>query len=357
MPRLHHALATGWCAALLAAVAPTQHCGGPCEVPRGSDPESPNPRYALSEGVEVANWRYLFNWHWTEDGVQKHALEKLLGAPPCRDFAYRRMFVSPSGNGFLVTGNAYARADRLGDRQPPLFVFCDPRGNIVAKTSLLEVLDDDERKLGPCPSCDCCVDLMYVFAQDARVSSNGCFVELVARGTNRCLSFFLPWGCMVRDRAEFENALEAGEWSRLSQGQAEREKSVIETLLKNLASEDLVVRTRAADGLVAKGLLGLGATRRARAASQSGGFRARATAVEARLRPLGNEPWEAISLDLGLLGSALSYQDKLVNQAVRARLTQLLPSTREMSDESCAAWIRENRQSLQWDPAKGEHVR
>jgi hypothetical protein len=267
------------------------------------------------------------------------------------------MFVSPSGNGFLVTGNPYAIADRLSGRQPPLFVFCDPRGSVLAETPLVEILGDDERKLGQCPSCDCCKDLMYVFAEDPRVSSNGCFVELVARGTNRTVSFFLPWGCLVQDRGAFETALEAGEWSRLSQVQAEKEKSVIDSLLKNLASEDLVVRTRAADGLVTKGLLGLSAVRRAGAESSSGDFRARATAVGARLRPLGDEPWEAIASDLGMLGSALSYPDKLVKRGVRGRLMQLLPSTREMSDESCAAWIKEHRHSLKWDPAKGEYLR
>jgi hypothetical protein len=306
--------------------------------------------------METASWRYLFNWHWTEDGVQTHSLEAALGAPPLRDFAYRRMFVSPSGNGFLVTGNAYARAQDLGDRQPPLFVFCDPRGNALAEISLLEALGADERKLGPCPSCDCCVDLMYVFAQDPRVSSNGCFVDLVARGTNRHLAFFLPWGCIVRDREAFESALEMGEWSSLSHAQAEREKSNIDSLLSDLGSDDLAVRTRAADGIVTRGFLGLSATRRARAAARSGDYRARATAVEARLRPLGDKPWEAVSVDLGLLSSALSYPDTQVKQAVRLRLAQVLPSTRELSDEACAAWITEHRQDIRWDAATGQYV-
>jgi hypothetical protein len=357
MRKLDRALAAAACAALLAVVARSQHCGGPCEVQRGSDPESPHPRYTLSAGMEAANWRYLFNWHWTEDGVQKHALEHVFRAPPLCDFAYRRMFTSPSGNGFLVTGNPYVKPNQKADRQPPLFVFCAPRGEVLVEIPVVDALTDTERKLGGCPSCDCCADLMYVFAQDPRVSSNGCFVELVARNTTRPLSFFLPWGCLVSDRSAFEDALEAGEWSRLTPQQAEHEKSAIDSLLKRLASDDLAVRTGAADALVAKGMLGLSATRKAAAASSSGDFRARATAVEARLRPLGGEPWEAVSHDLGLLGSALSYPEMHVRKAVRARLTQIVPTTREMSDESCAAWLKENRQSLKWDPAKGQHVR
>ncbi len=93
------------CLVLIAPGVRAQHCGGPCEVPRGADPVSADPKYALTMGKEKANWRYLFNWIWTENGEKKHRLEKVLGAPPLRDFGYRRMFVSPAGNGFLVTGN------------------------------------------------------------------------------------------------------------------------------------------------------------------------------------------------------------------------------------------------------------
>ncbi len=63
-----------------------QHCGGPCEVPRGADPVSANSKYTLTEGIEVDDWRYLFNWYWTVDGEQKHRVEAALAALPARDF-------------------------------------------------------------------------------------------------------------------------------------------------------------------------------------------------------------------------------------------------------------------------------
>ena len=110
--------------ALAAVVA--QHCGGPCEVPRGADPVSADPKYALTAGKERADWRYLWNWVWTEDGVEKHRLEQVFRAPPLCGFGYRRVFVSPAGNGFLVTGNPYAGKYQTC-REAPLFRWSDCR--------------------------------------------------------------------------------------------------------------------------------------------------------------------------------------------------------------------------------------
>ncbi len=63
------------CFVLMAASARAQHCGGPCEVPRGADPVSANPKYALTAGKERQNWRYLWHWISTEDGKQKYRME------------------------------------------------------------------------------------------------------------------------------------------------------------------------------------------------------------------------------------------------------------------------------------------
>lgn len=336
----------------IAAMAAAQHCGGPCEVPRGAEPVSASTKYTLSEGIEKSNWRYLFNWYWTEDGVQKHALEAVLGSPPLRDFAYRRMFVSPAGNGFLVTGNPYA-ATRLEGREPPLFVFCDPEGKRLVEVPLRRALNDKERRLGKCPSCDCCSDILHVFAQDPALSGNGCFVELNAAGTNRSLAFFLPLGLPVRNRTTFEVALEEGEWSSLAPPQQEQHRKAISGYLDELASDDLKVRTRAADGLVAKGFLALAAVRKARDQSKSGDYRARTKAVELRLQPWRIAGWEALAIDLGLSARLLVYPDPDVVQATQNRLASIVPATRGMDAAQCATWIAEHRTTLRWNAVKG----
>ena len=146
MNRVKFPMLVGLVAAVLLSTAPpcaAQHCGGPCEVPRPAGPPvSPNPRFTLVPGKEKTSWRYLHNFIWTEDGVQKFRLEKTLSSPQMITFGYRRIFVSPAGNGFLVTGNAYARGDKflLSGRthagKAPLFVFCDPRGTPIVEVRL-----------------------------------------------------------------------------------------------------------------------------------------------------------------------------------------------------------------------------
>jgi len=329
-----------------------QHCGGPCEVPRGADPVSANSTYTLSQGVETDNWRYLFNWFWTVNGEQKYRVEAALKSLPAGDFGFRRMFVSPSGNGFLVTGNSYA-GKYLKGKEPPLFVFFDPEGKRISELSLFQALEANERKLGQCPGCDC-ADVLYVFAQDPMLSENGCFVELKPYEANS-IAFFLPFGCPVRNRSEFEEALEAAEWSRLSGEQIERQKKEIDVFLRDLGSDELSVRTAAAEALVAKGFLARTSIIQAQYDSESGNLRARARAVEAKLRPLGGLAWEDMSIDLGLLASMLSYPEQEVAQAVRVQLERILPQSRGMPPEACVAWVKEHRQHLKWNAANGQY--
>lgn len=326
---------------VLCVLAAAQHCGGPCEVPRGADPVSADPKYALAAGKEKANWRYLHNWIWTEDGVEKHRLEATLGAAPCGDFGYRRMFVSPAGNGFLVTGNPYVRS-----KAPPLLVFCDPEGNRLVEVSLERGLTEKERKKGPCPNCDC-ADVLYVFAADPTLSANGCFVELEAAETRRRVGFFLPLGVPVSDRAKFETVLAEAEWAALAAERREPEKKEIDALVDDLDADDPDVRAKASDALVAKGFLALDAIRKARARTTSEEVRSRAGAIEGQLKPRGGT-----DIDLGLLGKLLTYPDEDVVRAVRARLKRILP---DLKDEDAAAWIEKNRARLKWNAAKGRY--
>jgi hypothetical protein len=329
-----------------------QHCGGPCEVPRGVDPVSTNPRYTLSEGIEVANWRYLFNWFWTVNGEQQFRVESSLASLPARDFGFRRMFVSPSGNGFLVTGNPFA-GQYLKGKEPPLFVFFDPEGKQLSVVSLFQAVEANGRKLGQCPNCDC-ADVLYVFAQDPTLSDNGVFVELRPYRSNP-ISFFLPFGCLVRDRRSFEDALEAAEWSRLSGEEAEQEKEAIQFLIGALNSDDVKVRSEASEAILAKGFLARTAINRAKFASLSGNIRARAKVVETNLRPLGGSTKESMSTDLGLLSSMLSYSEPEVVQSLRLQLQRILPQLEGLAPEEYVAWIAEHRKSLKWNAAIGQY--
>ncbi len=330
-----------------------QHCGGPCEVARIIDPVTFNPRYSISEGVERSNWRWMHNWYWTEHGVQRHHLEPMFQAPPLRDFARRFVFVSPSGNGFLVTGNPYADASKLEGREPPLIVFCDPQGKRLAEVMLTQVAEEQDRRRGPCPSCTCCEDILYELQEAPTLSANGCYVDILDR--RNWLRFWLPFECLVRDRNAFDAALEAAEWSQFSSTERAQQREQIAALLVELGVDDLDVRTRAAAGLTAKGYLALTAVRRAHYESKSGNFRARAKAVELQLRPLASAPWEQLPRDLGLLGALLTYQEPDVVKAIQTRLQHIVPQVAGMDVDHCTAWIKQHSSELTWNAAKGHY--
>jgi len=353
-----HRIAPGAAFLLSLSIAVAQHCGGPCEMTAVADPVSPNPRYTLSPGVGRENVSWRIDWHWTEGGYQKHSLAEAFGRPPLNGFAKRRVFVSPAGNGFLVTGNAYAAGhDRLGGAAPELFVFCDPQGNVLMEAPLLRTLSEKERRIDRCPGCTCCKDLLYVFAEDPQVSSNGCFVELQAFDTARTLTVFLPWGLVVKGRWAFEVALEKAEWAGLAPNDAERHTREIRTLLVELGADDEAAHTRAAEALVGRGFLALGAVRAAIAESKSGNFTARASAVEGRLRPLAGAAWEALAIDLGLLAGMLTFPDETVAKGVQQILDRLLPATKEMEPTARVEWIRRERANLKWNAVKGQYER
>lgn len=276
---------------LLAALLAAQHCGGPCEVPRGADPVDGG-RFSLTAGPEKGNWRYLFNWVWTEDGNPLHRVEGTLGDEPCVSFGYRRMFASPAGNGFLVTGNGYTKAEA-----PPLFVFCDPRGS-----RLLEVpLPEDQRTAGPCPNCDC-AGVLYVFEEDPHLSPSGGWVEL---RTNRLHGFYLPLGVPVDDRAAFERIL--GEHAEAVDG--------IGALVRALDDDDPDARARAADGLVAAGYAAFPALHDALAKPPSEEVRELAGRILSQLKP--REGYEAVLRNGALLEALSEFPAEPVARAAR----------------------------------------
>lgn len=277
-----------------------QHCGGPCEVPRGADPVSSNPRYTLSMGIEKDDWRYLFNWYWTVDGEQKFRVESALKSLPARNFGFRRMFVSPSGNGFLVTGNSYA-GKYLNGKEPPLFLFFAPEGKLLSERTLFQATEEDERKLGQCPHCKC---------HDVRLSSDD----------------------------------------------ATREKEAIQALIDDLNSEALGIRTASSTALLAKGYLARTAINKAYYDSESGNVRARAKSIQSRLRPLGGLPWEEMSNDLQLLSRMLSYAEPQVVEAVSQRLQKIVPPLKGLPADEQAAWITKHRANLHWNVDAGQYA-
>jgi hypothetical protein len=314
-------------ALILALLA--QHCGGSCEVRRGAPPVSPNPKYGLVEGKEKADWRYLFNWIWTEDGKELHRLEGALRADPCVHFGFRRMFVSPAGNGLLVSGNSYVA--RITD--PPLFVFLDPRGRLLTQVTL----PPEERRPGPCLNCDC-KDVLYLFDEDPRLEEDGCFVTLK---TNRARHFFLPLGAPVADRAGFLDRLAELECAGLPP--AERQE--IDARVRELDSEDPSTREKAASSLIAKGYRALPALRAIRGASEE--VKDAVARIERRLKPSN---LSQLPIDLDVLAALLSYPEKPVADAARAQLGRILPEAVD------ADWIRRNKPRLIWDASQGRYV-
>lgn len=270
---------------LLAALLAAQHCGGPCEVPRGDDPVAGG-KYSLTAGKEKDNWRYLFNWIWTDDGVPTYPVEGTLSR---LGFGYRRMFASPAGNGFVVTGNAYTKSEA-----PPLLVFCDPQGNRLVEWTLPE----DERTAGPCPDCDC-KDVLWVFDEEARLSESGGYVEM--RTKKRAIHFYLPLGAPVADRAAFERVL-GGEGTDVG------------ALIRALDDDDPGVRSRAIEELLAVGYAAFPALHDARPSEE----------IRRLLRHLKpREGYEALARDEALLERLAEFPEEPVARAARRRLAEL----------------------------------
>ena len=340
---------------LLTSVAVSQHCGGPCEVPRGADPVSPNPRYTLTEGPESANWRYLFNWFWTENGKPLHRVEKTLKALPCRDFGYRRMFVSPAGNGFLVTGNAYTQRKSQG-KEPPLFVFCSPKGRRLVTVGLKEVAQAWELRKGPCPGCgaECCADMLYVFAREPHLSRNKAFVELELCGTGREIAFCLPLGVPVLDRDRFDGLLAEAQWASLDDGQRKAKRQEIAGWIRKLGSKNPAVNREASWRLRTYGYLARGPLKKAGAATESADLRRSLAAVVERLSPW-NGRWQDMTRSLPLLSRLLSHPDAGVSETTLERVHRLLPDTAELSAPQAAQWIRKHRGELKWNEAAGHY--
>ena len=340
------------CAIVLAAVdARAQHCGGPCEVPRPAGPPvSPNPRFTLSEGAERADWRYLHNFYWTEDGEPLFQLEQTLSSPDLI-FGQRRIFLSPAGNGFLVTGNPYVESPGTPP-DPSLFVFCRRDGTPLVRVRLEDALTEEELVRGPCPS-DCgCEDVLYVFEQDATLSANQAFVDVVAAGSGRSLSVFLPLGAPVEDRAAFELRLAALDWARVPADLRDERRAQIDSLVADLDDPDDAVRAAAEEGVIAAGYLALPALR-GRLAQELDAERARRVRlVEARLRPWADVGFERMSIDLDLLGALSTDPDASVAAAARARLIEILPGTQT---QDWPGWIDAHRGRLRWDRSEGRY--
>ena len=328
-----------------------QHCGGPCEIPRGANPVAASAKYGLTAGKSTKPWQYLFNWVWTEDNKAKHSLEAVLSKQPLRDFGYRRMFVSPAGNGVLVTGNAYS-SKHSAKATAPLFVFLSPTGDRLVEIPLKRALTPDEQRLGKCPGCDCCRDILYVFAKDPKLSQNRCFVELTAHKSERRIGFFLPLGLPVFNRRKFDAALARAEWNKFDASRRKALEQELEGLVARLISGKPANSKRAADALEKHGYLALAALRQARANSSSDEVERRIAQLVPRLRPWRSASFEAMSIDLDLLVAFLSYPDKDVRRAVAARLEALVPAIKKTKAKDRAAWIAKRRAKLAWNASK-----
>lgn len=314
-----------------------QHCGGPCEVMRGAKPR-PNGKYSLT----------TWHWAWQENNRTVHKLKALRKKVYAAGFGYHRAFPSPAGNGFLVTGNPYSFR-RAQKANPSLFVFYSPRGKSLLDLGMLHVLRPKERKLGKCPSCHCCEDVLHVFEKDPALSPNACFVELTAVRSLRKIAFFLPLPVPVFDRARFESILTSLEWRQLGDARREKLEAAIARDIAALQSEAEAERQRASEALLARGYLARDALRKAREASSSESFRALVSSLEARLRPWQHSGWPAMRRDLDLLRVLVSDTRRLTAEAAKRHLDTLLPHVREMGIKDALSWLDENTARLDWN--------
>ena len=220
-------------------------------------------------------------------------------------------------------------------------------------------LTKEEIKRGPCPSCKCCKEILYVFKKDPALSANGCFVELDAAGSGRTLTFCLPLGAPIKDRAAFENRLAELEWARIPAELRAQKRAEIKALLAELVGDDTRLRDRADAGLVALGFLALPIVRARRTAA---GFasgpgaeerRARLRDVQQRLKPWAAAGYERMSIDLDLLSGLVNYPEEAVAKAVRTRLAQVLP---DAGTSDWGPWMDKHRDSLRWDKKSGRYT-
>ena len=325
--------------------ASAQHCGGPCEVPRPAGPViSLNPRFSLTPGEEKANWKYLDNYHWTVDGEPKANLFETLSSPMAT-FASRRIFVSPAGNGFLVSGNPYSKEFRRGiggeaAAQTRLFVFCDDR------VTLREGLSREEIQLGPCPSNCGCEDILYSFEADPQLTKNGFYVRLLAAKTKRPVTYCLPLGMLIQDVSAFEERLSELEWQRIPEDHHADKHEEIAMLIDVLDSNDFIVRTTAEESLLKLGFLALPAIREALRNETTLEENWRLKQMEPLLKPWAGEGYEAMGVDLDLLGGLVDYSERPVALAAQAQLKRLIPN---VETDDWQQWLQTHRNKLRWN--------
>lgn len=328
-----------------------QHCGGPCEVPRpAAPPQSINSRLSLEPGLDRANWAYLNDFIWTVDGEPRHQLRESLSAPQMMAFGRRFIFVSPGGNGFLVTGNPYTErsvpARRIGmGYDAPLFVFCDERGGVVTEVTVREVLRGNELQFGPCPSNCGCTDLLYTFGSDPSYSPNGLYVELQAGVSHRTISFLLVLECLVEDREELEDWLIEREWDGLDSVDQDALRMRIQTLAESLEDPHFVNRETAESALREIGWMARPILRRIRQETEAPDLIWRISRVEPLLGPKGGNDHERLARDLDWFCVLLDCPDEAVASAAKRRLNRLLP---QCDQADIRGWISRNQGRLKW---------
>ena len=343
---------------LWAAPALGQHCGGSCEVMRpAAPPVSLNPKFQLVAGKEKKNWAYLHNFIWTENGNHKHPLMETLASPPLVAFGYRRIFVSPAGNGFLVTGNPYVESHpRYGTgrmaQKTPLFIFCNEQGKTLTQIDLVKALKPAEVATGDCPENCGCKDILYVYEKDPAVSQNGLYVNLVTKKTKRTISFCLPFGSLIENRKSFENRLAELEWEQQPENQRDMLKNQIAGLITELESPNGQTRDATEKSLIEKGFLALPQVRLVLNKTNSPEIISRLQRIESQLQPWTAEGYESLSKNLVFLKGLLSFNEERVVNAVENRLRQLIPTANTTDWET---WLDKHLGKLQWDDKRDRY--
>ncbi|MEK7485085.1 MAG: hypothetical protein AABZ60_12225 [Planctomycetota bacterium] len=212
-----------------------QHCGPFIGIETSTDS---NKNYRISLVREKRNpWNYLA--FTVQENLSLPKLEqidqkvdwdvvpvKFSFKLPILDYFYKAyIFVSPTGNGFVVTGFPYYTVYGSKKQDDPILLhFYTMEGKLQKELKLQEVATPEE--ISFCGShqhhsdqdlwgnflavskAEGCV-IYYTFADRPRLSEEGQYLEFCMAKTRRSISFFLPLQMLVTDKSSFESELES----------------------------------------------------------------------------------------------------------------------------------------------------
>lgn len=317
------------------------------------DPQSPGDKYGLvrlqqrmAGWDEVRRWNETA-WEWRENGVGKREFVLPVGRGT---FFEAWIFVSPAGNGFAVVGKPMPREAAT----PSMISYFSPDGRLISAFPMEDILSEKERVLksgcgGEKENDGSGCYRYYSLAENPKYSVDGTCVEFSAPATRRLVRFSLTLGMPVNELLD-RQLLRLLRWTP---EEGKQEEQAIRNLIEDLDDERIEVREGATDSLRGRGLLAIGALEKAAAAAPSAEVRSRIELILRSLRPWRGFSREWLLRDLDILSRLLSHSDAAVALSARARLSRILPASKDLDPAGCLQWIDAHRSRLRWDESRG----